>query len=367
MSTYSITAGGPCTALAHLRQLWSKAAATTRARGRSGRPAAVRLAARSAVELLSSDTGYHAAVALLRSAAGAAWRLTGAALTALGRATAAAARPVGRAAALLGRPAAAARLQRAAGTAAKAVRRSWVRIDATVCSMGAVLAGLLLTAPVRRTATTAARTAALLLWVHAVSDGAVAARIVTAVPASMDAVVAATDPATLLGIVAALTAAAALIALLQMLVRPDRRPDDHPGAPQQQAARHPSVDNDGQPIRAVPDAPAPPPASPPPVPVGLPVAAEAVRGLELAAAHLRIEVTGDGSVVVHGIPGALPPALGQVVAGIAGAAVERHLQRILLVRPEPTRSDRRLLTKAAREAITAEARRRQRAALDAVA
>jgi hypothetical protein len=61
--------------------------------------------------------------------------------------------------------------------------------------------------------------------------------------------------------------------------------------------------------------------------------------------------------VVTGIPDAVPEDLGQVVAEIALDAAMRQVRRTLPVRPVPSRDDRRLFAKAARDAVRAEAER----------
>jgi hypothetical protein len=63
--------------------------------------------------------------------------------------------------------------------------------------------------------------------------------------------------------------------------------------------------------------------------------------------------------MVEGIPAMIPADLREVVAGIAADAAVGHVQRTLRVRPTPSRDDRRLWTKAAREALIAEAKRRK--------
>jgi hypothetical protein len=80
--------------------------------------------------------------------------------------------------------------------------------------------------------------------------------------------------------------------------------------------------------------------------------------LAVIAGKVNVEVQRDGSVVVTGIPDTVPPDLGQVVAEIALDAAMRQIRRTLPVRPVPSRDDRRLFTKAARDAIRAEAARR---------
>ena len=77
------------------------------------------------------------------------------------------------------------------------------------------------------------------------------------------------------------------------------------------------------------------------------------------AKTVHVIVEADGSAVVEGIPAAVPEDLREVVASIAADAAVTHMQRTVRVRPTPSRDDWRLFTKAAREALIAEARRRR--------
>lgn len=64
-------------------------------------------------------------------------------------------------------------------------------------------------------------------------------------------------------------------------------------------------------------------------------------------------------MVVAGLPQDLPPHLRGRVAGIAADAAITQLRRTLRHRPGPSRDDRRLFTKVAREALRSHARRRR--------
>ena len=86
---------------------------------------------------------------------------------------------------------------------------------------------------------------------------------------------------------------------------------------------------------------------------------EVLTDLTVIAGKVNVEIQRDGSVVVTGIPDTVPEDLGQVVAEIALDAAMRQIRRTLPVRPVPSRDDRRLFTKAARDAVRAEAARRQ--------
>ncbi len=79
---------------------------------------------------------------------------------------------------------------------------------------------------------------------------------------------------------------------------------------------------------------------------------------EEIAANLPIEVRNDGSVIAHGIPDDIPRSQGERIARIATEAALRQFSRTKTVRPYPSRDDKRLFTKVAKEAVRAEGRRR---------
>jgi hypothetical protein len=200
--------------------------------------------------------------------------------------------------------------------------------------IGVVAEGLARGPLVRSASTTGAKIAASVLAVHAISKGAVATKLVAALPASMDLVIAATNPWIAVAAVGVVTLAAMGIALARLLAAGN---DDGP-------------DDDG--TEAVSG--------------GVAADAEDVEGvlIDLAeiARSVHVVVQTDGSVLVEGVPATVPEALREVVARIAADAAVKHMQRTLRVRPTPSRDDRRLWTKAAREALVAEARRRRQGA-----
>ncbi len=79
--------------------------------------------------------------------------------------------------------------------------------------------------------------------------------------------------------------------------------------------------------------------------------AEPVIDWDAVAASVRVEITNDGSVVVVGIPNAVPREYGEIIARIATDAALKHWNRTRVTRPCPSRDDRRLFTKAAKEAV----------------
>lgn len=80
---------------------------------------------------------------------------------------------------------------------------------------------------------------------------------------------------------------------------------------------------------------------------------------DAVAASVRIEIARDGSVTVAGIPNTVPHEYGQIIAQVATAAALQHWRRTVKSRPTPSRDDRRLFTKAAKEAVRELARRSQ--------
>ncbi len=69
------------------------------------------------------------------------------------------------------------------------------------------------------------------------------------------------------------------------------------------------------------------------------------------------EVRTDGSVMAHGIPDDIPRRQGERIARIATDAALRQFTRTRKVRPCPSRDDKRLFTKVAKEAIRDQATR----------
>ena len=205
---------------------------------------------------------------------------------------------------------------------------------------------------VRSASTTAAKIAGGILAVHAVSKGAVAAKVVAAIPASMDLVVAITNPWIALAGVGVVTVGAMGIALARLMwARPDVEEDvEEDNGP---SDTPPSGGVPAEPVHAV---------SPEPTVAATVPEAEVdnvLTDLAEIARTVNVVITTDGSVLVEGIPATVPEELREVVAQIAADAAIRHVERTLRVRPTPSRADRRLFTKAAREALIAEARRRK--------
>lgn len=366
MSTYSITASGPSNPLAHLRALWVKRA-TSEAR-RNGRPyprpSTGRLAAETGLDLLTTDAGYDTASAIVSGTVSLAWRCTATFIRGIGKGVVEAARAMAKAVGIVA-PEAAARVRSRIDQATKSVSSSWAGTDAALRTVGSVFEAALQEPTVRFATTSAAQGMSLLLFVHVVTSGGVAARLVQLAPWTLDAVLVATNPATALGAVLGITGIALLFALARMIaeVEAEGKPD---GGPSVEGV----VPNTGgvdarvfawengrahNHLDGIDD-------------VGMqPMVAEITEDLEAIARTVRVEVQADGSVVVHGIPDTVPQDLGLVVAEIVREAVEQQLRRVLQLRPVPTRNDRRVLTKAAREAILAEAQRRQREGQHAVA
>lgn len=332
MSTHSITVSGPSTRLATLRALALKVLSHTHnligrlrlAISTGGRM--VSTAAASALAIVASDTGYDlvrnsvaTAADLLGSLIASAARWAASFSTCLGRL---ALRPVRawkpeladacqrRVTAWLGAPIS--RLTSAAMT--------WLRHGRQI------LAELTNTSLARTATVKAAQVAGVILGIHALTEGAVAAKLVAAAPWTMTAVVWATQPVTAALVVASTFAIAIVLAATWLRAS---SPDPTPGqgtnscrdvgeAPELLAGPRPSTNR---------------------------------LDLEAVAAALQVEVTSDGSVLVLGIPEELSDDVALAVAHTAADAATRRLERILIRRRTPNRDDRRLLTKVAREAV----------------
>jgi hypothetical protein len=145
----------------------------------------------------------------------------------------------------------------------------------------------------------------------------------------MEAVLTLTNPARALMIVTGAFLAALGFAAYRLLDRPQPPTPDEPAR------------NDGSLLD---------PATPDPM-VENRTITEPIYDLDRIAASLNVEVTPDGSVLVHGVPTDLPEDVGLHVAHVAADAATARLEKVLLHRAAPNRDDRRLLTKVAREAV----------------
>jgi len=346
MSTYSIPVSGPDPRLAFLRALATKAAhragqflATVKIVVTRGTQL-VRAVSSTALAIIGSEAGYQLVRHAIRTVvtttaklvrAGA--RLLGRGLRFLGRIARKAISVVSPHAADVVSDAVTTWIVEPLAKAAKVVAEWITGVAQAVWELSDC--SLVRTITIR-----AAQVAGLLLAVHSITRGAAAAKVVQALPWAMEAVLFLTNPLRALTMVAAAFVAALGFAAFRLLDRADSPNPDEPAQ-----AVDPLVDP-GTPV----------------------LVAEQRRpvqpdyDLERIAAQVNVEVTPDGSVLVHGIPTELPEEIGHQVAKIAADAATARLEKVLLHRPVPNRDDRRLLVKAAREALRAEGRRRARAA-----
>lgn len=333
MSTYTIPVTGPDPRLAMLRALALKARARlselwnglTLTFGRVRQ--LTRAVATTGLALIGSEQGYH----LVR-------RSLGTAFTGVARLAWAGLRLLATGAGLLGRLVHTG-VAALSPTAASTVSRTWDRyvarpltttgqaISGWLRDSASIVAALSGTALVRSVTVRAAQVASVAIGVHTLSQGAIAAKIVQLLPWAMDAVLAITNPARAAVLVGAAFLAAMATAVLRLMNRPGPRHSQPPiqndlreaGAPDLHTTRRPTND----------------------------VSLDHGR----IAAALNIEITPDGAVLVHGIPAEVPREIGEQLATIAADAATVRLEQILLRRPTPNRDDKRLLTKAAREAV----------------
>lgn len=327
--SYAVPISGPDQRLAWLRALWLKAqhiAATAWARTRVVVSTAVRIpkaVATAAVTALSTTAGYTAVVRTVATtvrtfshAIGMAVRTVGRGLSWLGHTVT---DVVGKAS-----PSAAAWLSTTTRRVTDPVRDGLARLGGLLGGVGTVAEHLAHMPLVRTASTTSAKIAGGILAVHAISKGVVAAKIVAVLPASMELVIAATNPWVALAGVGTVTLAAMGIALARLLAANSNGPDD--GSDQLADAGDAEVE-------------------------------DVLTDLAEIAKTVHVVIATDGSVLVEGIPASVPAGLREVVARIAADAAIHHVERTLKVRSTPSRDDRRLWTKAAREALIAEAQR----------
>jgi hypothetical protein len=305
------------------RNAWHGTRTTLRLAGQLPRSAAVTVAS-----LLATTTGYTALTGTVRTILRTAWNGVCAVARGVGKFTRETAGLVTLAVGYLS-PVDADWTLRVTDTIADRVTGAAGIVDGAVRGAGELAWALAHTTLVRTAVSVSASTASALFVIHTLTQGLLAFRIVQAMPWLMTAVVWATDPWRTLALVGAVAGAAMSIALARLIhtVEPD---DDEPEPPT------PAAGN--KPVQPAPE--------PQPRPTVVPV-------LDFAkiAASVTIEITNDGSVVVHGIPDDVPREYGEVIAQVATDAALKHWRRTRTSRPTPSRDDRRLFTKAAKEAL----------------
>ncbi|MCU0298534.1 MAG: hypothetical protein MUF33_08455 [Candidatus Nanopelagicales bacterium] len=336
MSTYDVTVSGPSPRMAMLATLIHKMAATGHtawtAAGNLITSAARqgRTLAHTTLAIIGSPAGYHVALTGIRTAITSIWH--GLKVTATW-ATRTGGKATGKAIGLIGMasPALALRLTRATTALSRPIVGAARTATVSVETAGGLIWMLATTDLVRTCTTRAALAAVTLIGIHAHTQGTLAARIVQALPWTMDAIITLTNPTRALAFVAGTMVIAMGVAAAR-LARQIRQPE--PPTATAAAAAVPTAEDAQAEIVVLTD-------------------------LAVIAGKVNLEVQRDGSVVVTGIPETVPPDLGQAVAEIALDAAMRQVRRTLPVRPVPSRDDRRLFTKAARDAIRAEAAQRK--------
>ncbi len=332
--TYSVPVSGPSPHLVMLRAVllkaagiagnaWHRTRTTLRLASQLPRSTAVTVAS-----LLATATGYTALTGTVRTILRAAWNGVGAVARGVGKLARKTAGLVTLGVGYLS-PAGADWTLRVADRVADTITGLARALDDAVRGAGELAWSLAHTTLVRTAVTVSASTASALFVVHTLTQGLLAFRIVQAMPWLMTAVVWATDPWRTLALVGAVAGAAMGIALARLIhtVRPD---EDGPEPPTPAAGKKP--------------------VQPAPEPQARPTVVPAID-FDKIAASVTMEITNDGSVVVHGIPEDVPREYGEVIAQIATEAALKHWRRTRTSRPTPSRDDRRLFTKAAKEAL----------------
>lgn len=206
-------------------------------------------------------------------------------------------------------------------------------VEATFTGVSQLLGSLVRSPLVVLSTIRAAAIASGALAVHAITKGAIAARIVRLIPAAMTAVIWATNPWKLLLAVLGVMAGATLFSAVRV-------------------------------ARMTP----PPPAKPTPIrtpkaqgprdeqPVAEPTLSK--ENFESLVASLKVVIAVDGSIEVHGIPAALPLEEQQRIAQTAADAATEQLQRLVRRGRPISAADRRTVTEAAQSAVLASVDRR---------
>lgn len=345
--TYSVPVSGPSPHLAMLRALYLKARGISRntwAHARTTLTLAGQMpksVAATVSSILSTQAGYTALTSTVRAVVRGAWNAVTTVARGVGKAARVSAGLVTLAVGYVSAPGADLTLQ-FTETIAERVTGIAQRIDSTIRGLGDLLWGLAHTTLVRSTVTVSASIASGVFVVHTLTQGFLAVKIVKAMPWLMTAMVWATDTWRTLALVGAAAIAAMALALVR-LIHATQPIDDGP----QWDPQPPTAAAGRRPVHAAPE-----PAS----------AVPPMIDWEAVAASVRIEITNDGSVLVHGIPNSVPAEYGEVIAHIATDAALKHWRRTRTSRPCPSRDDRRLFTKAAKEAVRNHAQKHKQAA-----
>ena len=336
--TYSVPVSGPSARLAMLRTIMLKAAGIAKnawAHTRTSLAMASRLPKSVAVtvnSVLATSTGYTTLTRISRAVLSTAWNGLTRLIRGVGRVLRTAVGVVPLAVGFVS-PVGADFALRVTEGIAETVTGLFDRLDELVRGAGELAWGLAHTTLVRTTATTAASVASGVFVVHSLTQGLLAVKIVQAAPSLMTAVVWITNPWRTLALVAGVALIAMGVALARLV---------HGSRQQEQVA------DDGPQFDPEPPATEQVPFTVVPDPEPL---VEPEIDWDAVVSSVRVEITNDGSVVVVGIPNSVPRKYGEIIARIATDAALKHWNRTRVSRPCPSRDDRRLFTKAAKEAV----------------
>jgi hypothetical protein len=338
--TYSVPISGPSARLAMLRTVLLRAAGVAKnawAHTRTTLAAASRLPKSVAVtvaSVLATRTGYTTLTRITRAIISTAYNGLTRLIRGVGRAAHAAAGVIPLTVGFVS-PTGADLALRATETIAATVSGWFNRFDGFARGTGELAWALAHTTLVQSTVTTAASVASGIFVVHTLTQGLLAVKLVQAMPWLMTAVVWATNPWRTLALVGVVAAGAMGVALASLIRSSRGMAEDAPEFDPEPPA------SEQMPFIVVTD----------PEPI-----AEPVIDWDAVVASVRVEITNDGSVTVVGIPNTVPREYGEIIARIATDAALKHWNRTRVSRPCPSRDDRRLFTKAAKEAVRTYAR-----------
>ena len=320
---------GPSSMLAFLRALYLKITGAVRSAWSHIKvifSASVRIPgslATAVTSMASSRRGYETVIGAIKGFFRALWRGINRVGQIAGRVTSRMARMVVTAVGHVS-PEAADALYGALVTARTTIHRIAARIDTVVTTVGDVLWMLLNTTVVRAVSTAVAGVSAAILVLHDATRGAFAAWLVNVLPAAHRFITWITNPWWSLAAVVASTFAAMGLALVRLLLMSHRgegsggNGPDGPAAEANWSTWQESLDDEA---------------------------------LDSLVKDLHVSVAPDGSVTVSGIPDWVPVNLRNHLAKVASEAVIKQWQRTVRQRPTPSRDDRRLFTKVARDAV----------------
>lgn len=357
--TYSIPISGPSARMAYLRVLLLKMRGIANniwATTRVSLSVVARIPATTATVVtsaLATDHGYQATTRVVRPVATAAWRAVGWLARKAGKLTLGAARGLTTAVGHIS-PAGADILHAVTTAVESSVTIRWQAIDSTAQGIGETIWMLAHTSLVRTVVSLSAGTASFLFAVHTLTEGLAVSRLLGVLPRLTPLVGWVTNPWLSLAAVVMAAVVAMGVSAVRLFGAAIQRPHSSvadTSTPANNAEQESTATEEAEEQARTTTA-----GDALVSDHGRATVTEATIDWEEVARSVSIEVTNDGSVVVHGIPSTVPEDQRETVAHVAAQAALQQWRRVKPARPTPSRDDRRLFTKVARDALKAHAR-----------